>query len=47
MYLIELELPLDQTGRIEKGILDGSLAVELDKIHGIDPILHHGKKDVQ
>jgi hypothetical protein len=37
---------MDQTGKIEKAIKDGSLAAELDKIHGIDPILHHGRKDV-
>ncbi|KAI8901182.1 hypothetical protein BC833DRAFT_174635 [Globomyces pollinis-pini] len=46
-YLIELEMPLDQIARIEGGIKDGSLAIEIDKIHGIDPILHRGKKDVK
>ncbi|KAJ2997830.1 autophagy protein atg9 [Globomyces sp. JEL0801] len=35
-YLIELEMPLDQIARIEGGIKDGSLAIEIDKIHGID-----------
>ena len=38
---------MDQTGKIEKAIKDGSLGVEFDKIHGIDPILHHGKKDAK
>ena len=47
VYLIELELPLNQTGKVEKGIRDGSLAIEIDKIHGIDPILHSGKKDAK
>lgn len=45
-YLIEMELPLIQTGKVEKAIKDGSLAVEIDKIHGLDPILHRGKHDV-
>ncbi len=45
-HLIELELPLGTTGRVEKAIRDGSLALEIDKIHGLDPILHKGKKDV-
>ncbi|KAJ3313021.1 hypothetical protein HDV04_002310 [Boothiomyces sp. JEL0838] len=46
-YLIELEMPLDQIGRLDSGIKDGSLAVEIDKIHGLDPVLHRGKKDVK
>lgn len=32
---------------MEKAIKDGSLALEIDKIHGIDPILHKGKRDVK
>jgi hypothetical protein len=39
-HLIELELPLNQTGKIEKAIKDGVLSLEVDKIHGLDPILH-------
>jgi len=38
---------MDQVPRLDMGIKDGSLAVEIDKIHGLDPILHHGKKDVK
>lgn len=44
--LDNLELPLNQTGKVEKAIKDGSLNMEVDKIHGLDPILHRGKKDV-
>ena len=43
---IELELPMDQVARLDTGIKDCSLATEIDKIHGLDPIIHHGKKDV-
>ncbi|KAJ3275901.1 hypothetical protein HDV01_006767 [Terramyces sp. JEL0728] len=46
-FKIELEMPLDQIGRLDTGIKDGSLAIEIDKIHGIDPVLHRGKKDVK
>ncbi|KAI8915901.1 hypothetical protein EDD86DRAFT_185877 [Gorgonomyces haynaldii] len=46
-YIIELEMPLDQTGKLEKAIKDGMVQAEIDKIHGIDPVLHHGKKDVK
>ncbi|KAI8926729.1 hypothetical protein BC831DRAFT_455220 [Entophlyctis helioformis] len=46
-YLIELELPSEQVARVEKALKDGTLAVEVDKIHGIDPILHRGKKDAK
>ncbi|KAL2919844.1 hypothetical protein HK105_200761 [Polyrhizophydium stewartii] len=46
-YLLEIELPQDQAARVEKAIRDGSLAIELDKIHGIDPVLHRGRKDVK
>jgi hypothetical protein len=38
-------MPLDQITRIDDGIKDGSLAAEIDRIHGIDPILHKGRKD--
>jgi hypothetical protein len=37
---------MDQVARLDTGIKDGSLAVEIDKIHGLDPVIHHGKKDV-
>jgi hypothetical protein len=37
---------MDQVPRLDTGIKDGSLALEIDKIHGLDPILHHGRKDV-
>ena len=37
---------MDQVTRLDQGIKDGSLGQEIDKIHGLDPILHHGKKDV-
>ncbi|EGF84076.1 hypothetical protein BATDEDRAFT_85450 [Batrachochytrium dendrobatidis JAM81] len=47
LYLVEVELPQDQANRVEKAIKDGTLAIEMDKIHGIDPILHKGKKDVK
>jgi hypothetical protein len=42
---IELEMPLEQVLRIDTGIKDGTLANEIDRIHGLDPILHKGKKD--
>ncbi len=38
-------MPADQVTRIDDGIKDGSLAAEIDKIHGLDPILHKGRKD--
>lgn len=38
---------MDQVPRIDAGIKDGSLAREIDKIHGLDYILHNGKKDVK
>ena len=40
-------MPQDQVARVEQGIKEGSLALELDKIHGIDPILHRGRKDAK
>jgi hypothetical protein len=42
---IELEMPLEQVARIDTGIKDGSLSSEIDRIHGLDPILHKGRKD--
>lgn len=38
---------MDQVPRMDAGIKDGSLAREIDKIHGLDPILHNGKQDVK
>ncbi|KAJ1562027.1 hypothetical protein HK096_002397 [Nowakowskiella sp. JEL0078] len=38
-YLVEVVAPGDQALRIEKIVKDGILATELDKIHGIDPLL--------
>ncbi|KAH6595120.1 hypothetical protein BASA50_006106 [Batrachochytrium salamandrivorans] len=46
-YLVEVELPQDHAARVEKAIKDGTLAMEIDKLHGIDPILHKGKRDVK
>lgn len=46
VYLVELEVPADQAGKMEKAIKDGQLALEVDKIHGIDPSLSQGRKDV-
>ncbi|KAJ3305115.1 hypothetical protein HDV03_002042 [Kappamyces sp. JEL0829] len=46
-YLIEIELPMDQVPRLDTGIKDGSLAAEIDKIHGLDPVLHRGAKDAK
>lgn len=44
---IEIECPMDQVTRLDLGIKDGSLANEIDKIHGIDFVMHHGRKDVK
>jgi hypothetical protein len=40
VHLLEVELPLLEAGRLEKAVKDGSFALEVDKIHGLDPILH-------
>ncbi|KAJ3095007.1 hypothetical protein HDU97_007354 [Phlyctochytrium planicorne] len=45
-YIVELEMSSDNIGKLEKAFKDGSLAVEIDKIHGMDP-LTHGKKDAK
>ncbi|KAJ3045564.1 hypothetical protein HDV00_009221 [Rhizophlyctis rosea] len=44
-YLVELEVPNDQVGKLEKGIKDGGLATEIDKMHGLDPSL--SRRDVK
>ncbi|KAI9366712.1 hypothetical protein DFJ73DRAFT_653859 [Zopfochytrium polystomum] len=44
-YIIEFEAPNDVIGKLEKAFKDGTLATEVDKVHGTDPIL--GKKDVK
>ncbi|KAI9011390.1 hypothetical protein BC832DRAFT_590617 [Gaertneriomyces semiglobifer] len=46
VYLVELELPFSQVGKIEKAMKDGLLAMELDKMHGLDPALNK-RKDVK
>ncbi|KAJ3206318.1 hypothetical protein HDU67_008244 [Dinochytrium kinnereticum] len=43
--VVEMEVSSDHLGKLEKAFKDGSLAVEMDKIHGIDFAIH-GKKDV-
>ena len=45
-FVCEMEVPNDNIAKFEKSINDGSLAVEVDKIHGMDPVLNNGKKDV-
>ncbi|RKO86086.1 hypothetical protein BDK51DRAFT_34934 [Blyttiomyces helicus] len=47
VFLVEAEISNANVGKFEKAIKDGSLAIEIDKIHGIDPALSHGKKDVK
>jgi hypothetical protein len=42
-----MELPMDQIPKLDVGIKEGSLAMELDKIHGLDSVLHAGRKDVK
>ncbi|KAI8846978.1 hypothetical protein BC829DRAFT_444977 [Chytridium lagenaria] len=44
-YVIEIEIPSDQIGKLEKAFKDGSLATEIDKLHGMDPL--QGKKDAK
>ncbi|KAJ3411831.1 hypothetical protein HDV05_001673 [Chytridiales sp. JEL 0842] len=46
-YIIEMEMPAGNVTKLEKAFKDGSLIVELDKIHGIDPAISHGKRDVK
>ncbi|KND01371.1 uncharacterized protein SPPG_03184 [Spizellomyces punctatus DAOM BR117] len=46
-FLVSLDLPNDHVGKIERAIKDGVLAMELDKMHGIDPALSSGRRDVK
>ncbi|KAI8817168.1 uncharacterized protein EV422DRAFT_551520 [Fimicolochytrium jonesii] len=46
MFLASMDVPNDSVGKLERGIKDGVLAMEIDKIHGIDPALS-GRRDVK
>ncbi|KAI8921027.1 hypothetical protein DFJ77DRAFT_448292 [Powellomyces hirtus] len=47
VFLVSMDVPNDSVGKLERGIKDGVLAVEIDKIHGIDPALSAGRRDVK
>ncbi|KAJ3113695.1 hypothetical protein HDU96_003060 [Phlyctochytrium bullatum] len=42
--IVEMEMPIDSLGKLEKAFKDNSLSTEIDKIHGFDPATH-GKRD--
>ncbi|KAI9344935.1 hypothetical protein BDR26DRAFT_856966 [Obelidium mucronatum] len=46
-FIVEVECPNDSIGRFEKSFKDGTLATEIDKIHGMDPAFSYGKKDAK
>ncbi|KAI8840977.1 hypothetical protein BJ741DRAFT_594939 [Chytriomyces cf. hyalinus JEL632] len=46
-FIIEMEVPNDHLGKLEKSFKDGTLATEIDKIHGMDPAFSYGKKDAK
>ncbi|KAI8801194.1 hypothetical protein BJ742DRAFT_716155 [Cladochytrium replicatum] len=45
-YLVEIELPEEHSKRLETSIKDGQMAIEIDKIHGLDPALY-SRRDVK
>ncbi|KAJ3293522.1 hypothetical protein HK104_004394 [Borealophlyctis nickersoniae] len=45
VYLVEVEVPSDQVGKLEKAIKDGQLGLEMDKMHGLDPSL--SRRDIK
>ncbi|KAJ3176318.1 hypothetical protein HDU87_005360 [Geranomyces variabilis] len=47
VFLVSMDVPNDSVGKLERGIKDGVLGVEIDKIHGIDPALSAGRRDVK
>ncbi|KAJ3026351.1 UNVERIFIED_CONTAM: hypothetical protein HDU68_005796 [Siphonaria sp. JEL0065] len=46
-FIVEVECPNDSIARFEKGFKDGTIATEIDKIHGMDPALSYGKNDAK
>ncbi|KAI8612722.1 hypothetical protein BC830DRAFT_1231006 [Chytriomyces sp. MP71] len=46
-FIMELDMPNDAVGRLEKSFKDGSLAKEIDKVHGMDPAFSYGKSDAK
>jgi hypothetical protein len=45
-FVCELEVPTDDISKFERSFKDGSLAIEIDKIHGLDPVVSRNAKDV-
>ncbi|KAJ1538722.1 hypothetical protein HK405_013546 [Cladochytrium tenue] len=45
VFTVEFETPAAVVGKFERAFRDGPLAVEIDKIHGVDPAV--GRKDVR